>query len=444
MISEEEYLATYNPLPWQCDVLTDDTQYKVLMIGRQGGKTTLLRQLIYSVMLGKPNQRVIFAAYTSTRARQLMWDPLLKVPVHHQLFPPQLVASADNSTGTLTLINGSTLRVTGTSDSAEGDVRSILGSTIDLIIFDEFQSHRYQHNIWSYTQPVLAARNGKAVFAGTARRNEMWDFYEMGLGDNPYFKSWKLTTAESGSPAGTPHAIAMAKASMSEEFFKQEYECEPAIHDGFVYPAFGKHNIKEYTGDRQNICYHIGVDFNVDNMCAIVGVKNGNNFYIIDEISLRYHNANTHGMVNEIKRRYGKVRKIIYPDSSGRNRDVSAVDPDNTNHQILRKAGFNLNFPNSGNENIVDRVILVNTKLRTANGDVSLFVSPKCKEVQDALRKRMYDNGKPDKKSGYDHHMDAMEYTLTRIFANKNGFIQNNMYKQPTGNFVADSISGNI
>jgi hypothetical protein len=194
--------------------------------------------------------------------------------------------------------------------------------------------------------------------------------------------------------------------------------------EGLVYPRFDEKNVfddgflpKELL---DNAVLHIGVDFNVANMNAIVCIRANDTLYVIDEIQLKHANANTYSLVTEIQRRYPNRQVILYPDATGRNRSANTVDTQNTNHHILRTAGFPLRFDNSGNPPIEDRIILLNSKIRAANGNITIKVHRRCRGLIYALSTRTFKDGKPIKDNVTDHGCDCIEYVVWHNFNTRN------------------------
>jgi len=338
------------------------------------------------------------------------------------LFDPSLVADINRQDRIITLINGSRITVTGAENP-----EALLGRSLDLLLMDEFQG--IKEDVFTvYLQPMLADRNGSVVFSGTARRGSaLMEYYERGQGNSIYWKSWKVTTEESGSPAGKPDALAQARESISKEQFLQEYCCVPMSGEGACYPEFGIENQIDFY-DHSDKVLHVGMDFNVGKMAAVVAVKDKKNLIIIDEIILTTRDSNTHSMVAELKKRYPGRQLLIYPDASGRNRNTSSIDVNNTNHQVLRQAQFNLIFDHKGNPPIEDRTQLLNAKILSASGTRTLFVLKKCKQLIKSLTVRTYKNGIPEKDGVNDHCNDALDYVLWHLFSERNAVSQTSVY----------------
>lgn len=153
---------------------------------------------------------------------------------------------------------------------------------------------------------------------------------------------------------------------------------------------------------------HIGLDFNVNNMAACVGVIDQKKAILIDEI---VGEKNTESMIKEIKRRYGNGRVInVYPDSSGKNNSANA---DRSSIVLLEEAGFKVHYK-SKNPAVTDRVNSVNAKIKNANGEIGVYINTnKCPHLVTGLEQQGYDkDGAPDKSSGIDHVLDAFGYFI--------------------------------
>jgi len=180
---------------------------------------------------------------------------------------------------------------------------------------------------------------------------------------------------------------------------------------GTVYDRFdrSKHVISSLPDtDREPL--RIGVDFNVANMSAIIGVKLGTNLLVIDEISGAH---DTDALAQQIKARYPDRRIYIYPDASGGNRSTNATQ---TDIQILESYGMSNQSPRA-NPPVRDRVSAVQALLENGKGQVRLQISHTCKRLIECLELQCYtEKGDPDKDAGHDHMNDALGYLIWREF----------------------------
>ena len=152
---------------------------------------------------------------------------------------------------------------------------------------------------------------------------------------------------------------------------------------------------------------HIGMDFNVGKMSAIVHVKDGNTTSAVDEIM---GVLDTPAMIAAIQEKYPDHRITIYPDASGQNRKSSNASETDISQL---KAAFRVKNKNK-NPFVKDRIASVQAMLCNANGDRRYFINEsKCPETCDSLEQQVYDKqGTPDKTHDNDHPNDALGYYI--------------------------------
>lgn len=180
------------------------------------------------------------------------------------------------------------------------------------------------------------------------------------------------------------------------------------MSSGSIYADFDrvKNNSNEVENDSEPL--FIGMDFNVNNMSAVIHVKRGEEVHAVDEImGVR----DTPAMIEILEQRYPKRRLNIYPDSSGDNNKSNLAGL--TDISQLNSAGFTVRCKKS-NPRVRDRINSVNAMILSAEGKRRYFVnSDKCPITTDALEQQTFDNnGEPDKKSGNDHPNDALGYFI--------------------------------
>ena len=181
---------------------------------------------------------------------------------------------------------------------------------------------------------------------------------------------------------------------------------------GQVYDRFDrKKHVTTDIPDVSNEPLRIGVDFNIGNMSAVIGVRLGNNLLLIDEISGAH---DTDAMAQEIRHRAQGRQVYIYPDASGGNRSTNAS---RTDIQILESYGFSNQSPKA-NPPVRDRVASVQALLENGKGEIRLKVAAGCKRTIECLELQSYtEKGEPDKDAGYDHMNDALGYLVYRDFS---------------------------
>ncbi len=179
------------------------------------------------------------------------------------------------------------------------------------------------------------------------------------------------------------------------------------LTSGAVYTCYDRklNNSDREITDRDHL--HIGMDFNVGKMSAVVHVKDGKTTTAVDEfIGL----LDTPAMICAIKNRYPNHRVTIYPDSSGKNR--KSVNASQTDISQLQ-AEFRVIAP-SRNPFVKDRIASVQAMLCNAKGERRYYVNEsKCPETAEALEQQVYNKqGEPDKAHDNDHPNDALGYYI--------------------------------
>ena len=153
---------------------------------------------------------------------------------------------------------------------------------------------------------------------------------------------------------------------------------------------------------------HIGMDFNVQNMAAVVNVIRDGKAMALDEITKV---MDTPAMIELIQSRYHGHHITIYPDQSGRSR--KSVNASVSDISLLKQAGFSV-YETGTNPAVRDRVIAMQRQLSTRN----MLINPEsCPQLCMSLEQQVYDrNGEPDKLNGWDHINDAQGYFVSARF----------------------------
>ncbi len=153
-------------------------------------------------------------------------------------------------------------------------------------------------------------------------------------------------------------------------------------NENLVVKDFTDENVKEIQY-RNDFDLHISCDFNVDPMAWVIAHKTDDKVFYFDELVLE--NTTTSKTCDEFFARYpnhkGKI--IINGDASGDNRSCMS---EYTNYVIIKKKlasfGYDADIKiKAFNPPIKNRVAAFNAKVRNANGDIGLYVSPKCEKL---------------------------------------------------------------
>ena len=180
---------------------------------------------------------------------------------------------------------------------------------------------------------------------------------------------------------------------------------------GQVYDRFTReNNVTNVMPDIGLEPLRIGLDFNIGNMNAVIGIIQDQKLLIFDEISGVH---DTDALAQTIKSRYPMNKIYIYPDASGGNRSTNASQ---TDIEILAGYGFSNQSPRS-NPPVRDRVASVQALLCNGKGESRLQIHASCRKLIESMELQSYnEKGEPDKESGYDHMADSLGYLIFREF----------------------------
>jgi phage terminase large subunit len=386
----------------QQQVAKDTTRFKTVVAGRRTGKTTLaIRELCYHAR--EPEKVCWYVAPSYRQAKQIAWVKLKKI-----ITDLRWNKRINEAELTITLKNNSRICLRG-ADNPD----SLRGVGIDFLVLDECADID-EHSWTEVLRPTLSDTKGKALFCGTPKgMNWFHTLYNRGLDDaEKEWNSYLFTTLQGGWV--DQQEIDQARQDLDAKTFRQEYEATWETYSGIVYYGFDmKDSVRSFQIPEEQNVYHIGIDFNLDPMSAVVSFIHQGIVFVFDEITI--WSSNTDELVEEIHNRY-KLKKIFaYPDPASRQRKTSAGG--RTDLSILQNAGFITKVPGR-HMPIRDRINSVNSKFLNAAGHRGIIIHPKCKNLLNSVSKQVYKEGTnlPDKTQGFDHMNDALGYLVSFLF----------------------------
>jgi hypothetical protein len=169
----------------------------------------------------------------------------------------------------------------------------------------------------------------------------------------------------------------------------------------------------KHTADKKEL--HIGMDFNVDHMAAVIAIHNeeDNELIVVEEFVDLF---DTNAMIDALKDNYEDYIINIYPDAAGNQRKTNNASTSDIH--LLRSAGFRIHV-NKTNPRIKDRVMAVNSLFLNGQGESRLFINiKKCPKLTENIEQQSYDpkTGQPDKTQGQDHVIDALGYMVEKLY----------------------------
>lgn len=183
------------------------------------------------------------------------------------------------------------------------------------------------------------------------------------------------------------------------------------LTSGSVYPYFDRelHDTKVVPKAKEPV--HIGMDFNVTDMCATVHVVRRGVLYAVNEL---YGLLDTPDMCERIRDDYLDKghNVVVYPDSSGSG--TTSKSASISDISLLKKAGFKIKAA-SKNPLIKNRVACVNKRFEIRKYFVNTTC---CPEFTRSLEQQAYDDntGQPKKDGELDNRNDGAGYLVNQLF----------------------------
>lgn len=389
-------------------------RFRDAVCGRRFGKTFLGKaEMRRAARLAAKWQvsvedEIWYAAPTFKQAKRVFWRRL------KQAIPASWRAGKPNETEcSITLKSGHVIRVVGLD--AYDNLR---GSGLFFILIDEWADCPYE--AWEEViRPMLSTCKfvvdgiqyvgGHALRIGTPKGfNHCYDSYLDGQGKEPDHRSWLYTSLDGGNVP--PEEIEAARRKMDPRTFRQEYEASFENYQGVIYYCFDRRLNHTDEVIKVGDDLHIGLDFNIEKMAAVVYVLREDLPRAVDELMKVF---DTQAMIDKLKLRFPEHKVTIYPDASGDNRKTSSGSESDI--AMLKKAGFAV-VVNPSNPSVRDRINSMNAMLCNTYGERRLLVNTKkCPLFTQGLERQIWnEKSEPDKKSGFDHGNDAGGYFIVK------------------------------
>ena len=379
-------------------IALDKSKYKVVVAGRRFGKTYMSIMWLLMGHLKEGERRwIILPTYRQGR--------MVVFPILTKIARETPYAVINNSTLTIN-IAGCEISVKGSEDASK-----LRGSHLNRVVLDEYAYQKA--NVWEEViYPMMTTdTNSQALFIGTPDgvSNGFYDLYLKGQGGEREWKSWQFKSIDGGWIP--KKEIDNAKRNLDPKIFAQEFEASFETAQNRVAYNFDRNKHIKKAQKLSDVKY-IGLDFNVSKMCAVVASEyTDGTIHYFDEVIL--HNSNTEEMCKTLRKRYPDI-DVIYPDPSGNSRSTQSSKSD---FAILRENGFVIRSRKS-HPTQKDRINCLNRKLLSGDGNITLSIDPKCKELI-----KDFEQCTRDKRGGIDksdmertHCLDASTYLIEYRF----------------------------
>lgn len=360
------------PHPTQLRLIESPARFKVVPAGRRSGKTERAKRHLVKQALARPLP-YFAGAPTYAQARRIFWEDLKLLGMVKSL-PGVSVSESDLK---ITYPHGGSITIVGLDQPQRIEGSPWGGGVIDE--FGDLKPEAWPENIKPALDTEDPRFNGHMAWCwliGVPEGlNHYYDLAEYArTSGDPDWALFHWKSAEILSAA----TIASAKRTMSARQFRQEYEASFETAAGRVYEDYSPANeTREAIRPHEQLWWMH--DFNFTPMSSAIGVRRGDDLFILDEIVLDSAVARQSAVefVDKFKD-HANRRVIIYGDPAGRAGEKHGHASDYVEMETLLSAhgwSFERRVKPAAPA-IRDRQNAVRAKIATADGRVTLFVNP--------------------------------------------------------------------
>lgn len=399
--------------------INDPYRFKIVTAGRRSFKSEIAKRKIVTEALRYDRRRYLIGAPTRSQVKKIYWDNSLP-----DMFPDYVIHSKSESELKITLKNKTTIELF----SADAVERVEGGSPVYGCVIDECGDLDIK-NVWEKSiSPLLRDVGGWCYFIGVPRQTTGIGYKEMYLkySSNKY-DNWRTYSWSSGDIL-PPDEIEEILATTDEVTYQQEFEGRfSELNGGLAYYQYDETtHVKDdliWNKDKTGI---ITLDFNVGIMSPqFIQLDSSNNILVIDELTDRQTNifkisekiqaklVSLYGSIEQAKTK----RINFYGDYAGFSNTVSSKGSAWEEVGQLF-SGWNIDILVKPNPPIDRRVSAVNSRLRSADKNVHMYISPRNKELLADFRTVSFNDLTKNKSECGDrtHSSDGLGYFIHREF----------------------------
>ena len=400
------------------DAIPNGVRFPVVPAGRRSGKTERFKRFLAKEAMDKdkPDQLLFAAAPTFTQVKKIFWDDLKKMT-----FSSRHTKKPSESNLIIYMPNGTEIHLIGLDKPARFEGIPWDGGGIDEIA--DIKSDAWGAHILPALNTVNPTRPDYRAWCwllgvpdGLNHYYEMAQYAESGNDPEWALFHWK------SSEILPPDVIAAAKRQMSAKQFRQEFEASFETVSGRIYEDYGKanHTSRTIEPHEQLVWCH---DQNYTPLSSAIGVIDGNDVYLLDEIVLTSAVSKQSALefVNKYEDHENK-HVIIYGDPAGRAGEKHGHASDYTDIEgVLKSNGWEYTRKvKKAHPAIKDRQNAVRTKIKTADDHISLFVNPVtakwCDKGLATVQLQEGSTFQEDQKNQYQHITTAIGYMVDYEF----------------------------
>lgn len=396
----------------------DGIRFPLVPAGRRSGKTERFKRFL--VKEAHRKQGIYFAAApTYNQAKKIFWKDLKDFCLTSTL--PKKPSESDLI---IYLANGSEIHVIGLDKPERIEGIPWTGGGIDE--FADLKDGAWEANIFPALNTVSPLDPDYLAWCWCLGvpdgLNHYYDLCQVAeTGTSPDFKVFHWMTEEV-----FPEMAAKAKAVMSEKQYNQEFRATFETAGGRIYEDYSSLNYTTETiQPHEQLCWMH--DQNYTPLSSAIGVKRGNDLYLLDEIVLM--SAVSRQSAEEFVDKYKDHKNkhvILYGDPAGRAGEKHGHASDYTDiKDVLRANGWRFTDKvQKVHPAIKDRQNAVRAKIKKANGDISLYVNPKtapwCHKGLSTVQLQQGSTFQEDQKNQYQHITTAIGYMIAVEWPVKN------------------------
>lgn len=414
---ERQYKRWYElkPHPVQLALINavpNGERFPVVPAGRRSGKTERFKRFIAKQAMKHEGETYFVAAPTRDQVKKIYWDDMkaFTLSATHEKKPSE-------SELKIFMPNGSEIHLIGLDKPERIEGINWTGGGIDEIAdikADSWEAHIYpalntvnplrpDYRAWCWLLGVPDGFNHYYDLAEYARTSgdPEWGYY--------HWKSSEILPDD---------VIQSAKRVMSDKQYRQEYEAAFENSSGLIYENYSHDNETDAVIEphEQLLWMH---DQNFTPLSSAIGVRRDNKLYLLDEIVLTSAVSKQSALefVEKYKDHQNK-HVLVYGDPAGRAGEKHGHASDYTEiEDVLRNNGWRFSRrvkPKA--PAIKDRQNAVRARIKTASGEVWLYVNPKTAEwCHKGLQQVQLKEGstfQEDQTNKYQHITTAIGYMV--------------------------------
>ena len=402
--------------PVQLSLINDSVRFKVVPAGRRSGKTERAKRFVAREAMRNPGSQYFLASPTREQTKRIFWADM-KLFCFAKALGKRAISESDLI---ITLPNASTISLIGLDKPERFEGVPWDGGVIDEV--DELKSDAWPLNIspaLDTVNPLKPDHRAWCWLIGVPDGLELlYDRAEYAKAAND--PSWRLYHWKS-SEILPPDVIEAAKKRMSAKQYRQEYDASFETVTGRIYEDYGKDNLTNETiaPHEQLLWTH---DFNYTPLSSGIAVNRGDDLYFLDEIVLESAVSRQSALEFCDKfKDHGNKNVIIFGDPSGKAGEKHGHASDYTEiEDELRRNGWKMTRRvKIQAPAIKDRQNSVRRKIKTAYGEVSLYVNPdKAKYCHEGLSRVAVKKGSTflEEDSEFQHITTAIGYLCDQLY----------------------------